>query len=150
MPITALPTPPSRQDPANFAARGDALLAALPAFQVEANVLQADVNAKQLLAAANALAAQADRLLCAAVAANPAVINGAAYASTAQAAATAAAISASLAQATNPGSPVRINPCAISADFTLASAYNAQSTGPMRINDGVTVTVQDNATWAVN
>lgn len=47
MPITALPTPPSRQDPANFAARGDALLSALPTFVTEANALQTDFNSKQ-------------------------------------------------------------------------------------------------------
>lgn len=47
MPITALPTPPSRNDPANFAVRADAFLGALPAFATEANELQVDVNAKQ-------------------------------------------------------------------------------------------------------
>jgi hypothetical protein len=46
MPITPLPTPvPSRADPANFAARGDAFLAALPAFATEANATAAEVNA---------------------------------------------------------------------------------------------------------
>lgn len=54
MTITALPTPPSRNDPANFAERGDAFLAALPTFQAEANALQADVNAKQAAAATSA------------------------------------------------------------------------------------------------
>lgn len=47
MPITPLPTPPSRQDPANFAARGDALLTALPTFVEETNGLVAGVNAKE-------------------------------------------------------------------------------------------------------
>ena len=47
MAITALPTPPTRSDPATFAVRGDAFLAALPTFTAEANALQADVNAKQ-------------------------------------------------------------------------------------------------------
>lgn len=51
MPITALPTPPQRNDPANFATRGDAFMAALPTFTTEANALAADVNAKQVLAA---------------------------------------------------------------------------------------------------
>lgn len=45
MPITPLPTPvPSRADPANFAERGDAFLAALPAFAAEANALATEVN----------------------------------------------------------------------------------------------------------
>ena len=41
--ITPLPTPPQRSDPANFAARGDAFLAALPGFQAEANNLSAEM-----------------------------------------------------------------------------------------------------------
>lgn len=41
MSITPLPTPPSRSDRVNFAARGDALMAALPQFVSEANALAA-------------------------------------------------------------------------------------------------------------
>lgn len=40
MPITALPTPPSRLDPANFSTRADAFLGALPQFVTEANTLE--------------------------------------------------------------------------------------------------------------
>lgn len=58
MTITALPTPPSRADSANFAARGDALMTALPTFVTEINALQTDVNAKQVLASAAAVIAQ--------------------------------------------------------------------------------------------
>lgn len=47
MSITALPIPPTRSDPANFAERGDAFMSALPTFVTEANALAADVNAKQ-------------------------------------------------------------------------------------------------------
>jgi hypothetical protein len=50
MAITALPTPPSRSDPANFADRGDAFLGALPTFQSEANDLADDVTTKQGIA----------------------------------------------------------------------------------------------------
>jgi hypothetical protein len=39
--ITPLPTPPTRADPTNFAARGDAFMAALPQFVEEANALGA-------------------------------------------------------------------------------------------------------------
>ena len=46
--ITPLPTPPTRQDPANFSARGDAFLGALPQFQVEANALANELNQKVL------------------------------------------------------------------------------------------------------
>lgn len=57
MTITALPTPPSRDDPANFTARADAFLGALPTFATEANALAADVNSDAADAAASAAAA---------------------------------------------------------------------------------------------
>lgn len=58
MTISALPTPPSRAgSPDDFAAKGDALLGALPAFVTEANALQADVNAKQVTASTAATTA---------------------------------------------------------------------------------------------
>lgn len=59
MPITALPTPPSRQDPANFSDRADAFLGALPTFQTEANDLATAVNADEVTASAAAVAAAA-------------------------------------------------------------------------------------------
>lgn len=47
MAITPLPTPvPSSGDPANFDARADAFLGALPAFATEANALAAQVNVR--------------------------------------------------------------------------------------------------------
>jgi len=150
MAITDLPTPPSRLDPTTFAARGDAFLAALPTFATEANELQADVNAKQVSAAANANAAQQDRVLVqdakAAIDAQSPITNAAAAAASAQA----AAESAGIAQAVSPDSPVRFNTRAIIADLTIASAYNAASVGPITIAPGITVTVQDNATWSIN
>lgn len=45
MSITALPTPPTREDPSNFAQRADAFLAALPGFATEANALAVEVEA---------------------------------------------------------------------------------------------------------
>lgn len=50
MAITLLPTPPSRQDPANFNVRADKFLGALPTFGTEANSLATDVNNKQVTA----------------------------------------------------------------------------------------------------
>lgn len=74
MAITALPTPPSRSDPTNFATRADAFLTALPTFATEANVLQTDVNTKQTTASAAAAAA-----LVSETAAAMSAVNAAAY-----------------------------------------------------------------------
>ena len=52
--ISPLPTPPSRQDPANFTSRADQFLAALPTFATEANNLAAEVNTKATEAANSA------------------------------------------------------------------------------------------------
>lgn len=57
MTITALPTPPSRDDPATFATRADAFLGALPTFASEANALASAVNTDEIAAAASAAAA---------------------------------------------------------------------------------------------
>ena len=58
MPISALPTPPSRSDsPQDFSDRADALLGALPGFVTEANALQSDVNAKESIASSHATVA---------------------------------------------------------------------------------------------
>lgn len=59
MAITPLPTPPSRDDPTNFATRADAFLAALPDFATEANSLATDVNADAATASAAETAATA-------------------------------------------------------------------------------------------
>lgn len=55
--VTALPTPPSRQDPANFASRGDAFMAALPTLVTEINTVATEINAAAIDAAADAVAA---------------------------------------------------------------------------------------------
>lgn len=59
MAITPLPTPPSRDDPTNFAARGDAFLGALPAFAAETNAVAGEVDANAITAAASAASALA-------------------------------------------------------------------------------------------
>jgi hypothetical protein len=148
--LTNPPTPPTRADPATFAARGDAFLSWLPTAWTNLVAVMAWTQARAQEVFDWANAAQADRIICAAAASNPAVINASANAAAAQAAASAAQIYASAAQATNPDSPIRLNPRRITADFTLASAYNAASVGPITISDGTTVTVGDNATWSIH
>jgi len=77
----------------------------------------------------------------------------AANAESAQAAAEAAEIAAqgyaSLAQATNPDTPIRVNPNAISADFTLAAGYNGSSIGPISIIEGVNVAIPAHSRWSI-
>lgn len=49
--ITTLPTPPTRDDPQNFASRADIFLPALVVFGDEANVVASEVNANAVIAA---------------------------------------------------------------------------------------------------
>lgn len=57
--ITPLPTPPSRQDPANFSTRADSFLGSLPAFVAEANALAVTVGNNTDTAVQQALDANA-------------------------------------------------------------------------------------------
>lgn len=54
MAITALPTPPSRSDPANFSANGDAFLGALPQMVTELNTTSASMDASVISASQSA------------------------------------------------------------------------------------------------
>ena len=104
------------------------------AEDIYTNAAATSLNAAVAAAAQAAITAQ-----------NPVLNAAAASASAAQ-----AAIYAAQAQATNPDSPIRLNPRTITANFTVGSNYNAQSTGPITISEGMTVTVSDNATYAIN
>ena len=64
-PIAALPTPPSRDDSANFATRGDAFLGALPTFRTETNAVATNVYNNAVEADADAVAAAASALAAA-------------------------------------------------------------------------------------
>lgn len=75
-PITPLPTAPSRADPANFPARADAFMSALPTFgsQLNANASAAFTNASDsVTAATNAAASQTSAAASATAAAASAV-----------------------------------------------------------------------------
>lgn len=104
--------------------------------------------AAQAASAANA--AQSDRVLVQAAAASVANERPSENAAAAADSAAQAAAYASQAQATNPDSPIRLNPSRVTANFTVPSGYNAASVGPIAIAEGVTVTVQDNATWSIH
>lgn len=66
--ISALPTPPSTTDPANFDARADAFLAALPTFQAETNAVATEVNNANTTAQGAAVTATAAASLATATA----------------------------------------------------------------------------------
>lgn len=68
--ITALPTPPSTNDPANFNTRADAFLGQMPTFVTEANALASEVSTNTTQAAADRVQTGADRTAAAASAAS--------------------------------------------------------------------------------
>jgi len=70
-PITTLPDPPSRQDPANFSTRGDAFMGALPALARELNAVGEAINSN--------LAAIESAVANAGISAAPPYDNGAMY-----------------------------------------------------------------------
>ena len=85
-PITNLPTPPSRQEPATFSARGDAFLGALPTFGTEVNAAgdyidgkAIEVDADATAAAASAVTAQAAAATAVAAVNATAWVSGASY-----------------------------------------------------------------------
>lgn len=86
-PISNLPTPPSRQDPANFSGDADSFLGALPTFQTEVNAAGDYIDSKAAEVGADATAA-ADSADTAQAAADSAVatvsatawVSGASYA----------------------------------------------------------------------
>ena len=143
MTITALPPAPSSSDPTNFATKADALLGALAQFVSEMNAAVTNVNAKETLATAAGVLAQA--------ALDAGLANAATNAATAYAARVAAEAAWTAALAANPDldPSVRMNPTTFLSDVTVPSGYNAYSAGPLTIGDGVEVTLADNSNWSV-
>jgi hypothetical protein len=117
MTITALPTPPSRDDPNNFATRADAFLGALPDFATEANALAAAVNADEIAADASATAA-------------------ASSASAAASSASAASSSASAASSSASAASASASAAAASYDSFDDRYLGAKSSDPSVDNDG--------------
>jgi hypothetical protein len=148
--LTSPPTPPSRSDPSSFATRGDAFLTWFPTAWTQLAAAMQWITARTNEVFANSEAATQAASIASAAANSPAVLSASSNASAAALAASSAQIYASQAQATNPDSPIRINPARISANFTLAPGYNGSSAGPISIDDGVSVVVGDGATWSVH
>ena len=61
----------------------------------------------------------------------------------------AAAWTAALAANPDLNPAVRMNPSDIEADLTIPSFYNAYSAGPLTIDEGVQVTLNDNSNWSI-
>ena len=149
--MTPAPTSPDRSDRATFTARAIALDNWTKNNNVPETVAaMANVYANAVDTYNNALNVQADRILTQTAASVVTASNPIANAASAAASAASAQAFASTAQATNPDSPIRINPREITVSFTVPSNYNAASVGPITVSDGVTVTVSDNATWSVH
>ena len=111
----------------------------------------ASVNsAASNMAAIIAAPAQASAAATSASAAAASASSASTSAANAATSAAASAAYASMAQATNPDTPIRLNPRFITAAFTVPAAYNGASVGPISISDGVTVTIQDHATWSID
>jgi hypothetical protein len=151
-PVGTAPSPaPTSQDPANFDTRADAFHAFFPNWL---NSLFPAVLEWILARASDvytwSVNAQAASANVSALVNSPAVQNAAVNAAAAQLAATQAQTYASQAQATNPDSPIRINPSRVTANFTLPAGYNGASAGPIAIDDGATVVIGDGATWTVH
>ena len=45
--------------------------------------------------------------------------------------------------------PIRFNPSTISANTTIPAGINALSIGPLTINEDVSVTIDDSASWGI-
>lgn len=118
MPITALPTPPSRNDPTNFATRADAFLGALPTFATEANALASDVNADEAAAAASAAAAAQSAI--------DATNNGAAQVALAEAQVALAEDQVAIATTQAGIATTKASEASASADAAAASAANIE------------------------
>ena len=150
--ITPCPSPaPSTSDTVNFDARADQYHAWLPNFvnvQLAAVIEWIKQRANEI--ESWALNAQAASNNVTALANSAAVQNAAANAAAAQLASQQAQAFAAQAQATNPDSPIRLNPRRVSNNLTIPAAYNAASAGPIAIDDGVNVTVSPGANWSIH
>ena len=78
-PITNLPTPPSRQEPATFSARGDAFLGALPTFRTEVNAAGDYIDGVGAQVTTDAATASAAAASAVAAAGAVAWVSGASY-----------------------------------------------------------------------
>jgi hypothetical protein len=137
-PISALPSPPSRQDPANFADEADAFLGALPDFGTESNALA------DYLENTTAVAAEAS-----ATAAATSATNAATSATTATTQATAAANSATVAanSAASAGGVEWVSGTSYAVGYVVYSPINFLNYRCIQATSGTTDPSLDDVNW---
>ena len=137
-PISNLPSPPSRQDPANFADEADAFLGALPDFGTETNAL-ADYMENTTAAAAEASA----------TAAATSATNSANSATGAATSATNAANSATVAanSAASAGGVLWISGTSYAVGYVVYSPINFQNYRCIQATSGTTDPSLDDVNW---
>lgn len=129
-PITTLPSPPSRQDPTNFADEADAFLGALPDFGDEANALANYVDGVAATVDTDASAAATS------------ATNAATSATNAANSATAAANSAASA-----GAVLWVSGTSYSAGYVVYSPINFQNYRAIQSTSGTTDPSLDETNW---
>lgn len=137
-PISNLPSPPSRQDPANFADEADAFLGALPDFGTETNALA------DYLENTTAVAAEAS-----ATAAATSATNAATSATGAATSATNAANSATVAanSAASAGGVEWVSGTSYAVGYVVYSPINFQNYRCIQATSGTTDPSLDDVNW---
>lgn len=139
--IDALPSPPDPNNRATFNALAYPWSVAQQTLAEQVGDVADNVHANAVeaaAAAATALSKSAEASASAASSSNSASV-----------AAASAATAVAAVNSLNLQTVVAMNPRAITANLVVPSGYNAASVGPITIADGVTVTVQDNASWSI-
>jgi hypothetical protein len=139
--ITALPTPPTRSDPVNFATRADDFLAALPVFGSEANDVASEINTNKTIAVNSATSAttSATSATASAASATASATSATASATSATASATSAASSFASFNIRYLGSKTT-NPTVdnLGNALTLGATYWNSTANSLRYWDGTT------------
>ena len=144
MTITALPTPPSRQDPTNFAIRADSFLTALPIFATQANNLASTVNIDKL-AAANSATSAAASLTAIANSATAAAAAAATSTTSATSAATSATSAATSATSAANSATSATNSATSAANSATSAGNSATSAGNSAISAATAATSATNS-----
>jgi hypothetical protein len=137
-PISALPSPPSRQDPTNFADEADAFLGALPTFQSETNALAAYMEDTIAVAAETSATDAAASATAAATSATGAATSATNAANSATAAANSAA---------SAGAVLWVSGTSYAVGYVVYSPINFQNYRCIQATSGTTDPSLDETNW---